>query len=68
MEYVVTSKRLKNYLYTLGFDYREVPDKTQKQEFVWLFKNTDLLKEAIIFFSQQKKKMIASKISLSYST
>lgn len=66
MEYVVTSKRLRDYLYCLGFYYRKVPDKTLKQDIVYLFKNTDLLQEAIIFYSVHKQKMInknESKIS-----
>ena len=51
MEYVIKNDRLKNYLYTLGFTYREVPDRTLKQKFVYLFPNTDLLKEAITFYT-----------------
>ncbi|WP_286909275.1 DUF5659 domain-containing protein [Clostridium sp. UBA1652] len=58
MEYVVTSKRLRDYLYCLGFYYRKATDKTLKQEQVYLFKNTDLLQEAIIFYSLHKQKMI----------
>lgn len=66
MEYVVTSKRLRDYLYCLGFYYRKVPDRTLNQDKVYLFKNTDLLQEAIIFYSLHKQKMIeetANKIS-----
>jgi hypothetical protein len=66
MEYVVTSKRLRDFLYCLGFYYRKVPDKNKKQNIVYLFKNTDLLQEAIIFYSIHKQKMInenGSKIS-----
>lgn len=58
MEYVVTSERLRNFLYSLGFDYRRVPDKTKKQKYVWLFANDDMLKEAITFFSNYKKRKI----------
>lgn len=58
MEYVVTSERLRNFLYSLGFNYRKVPDKTNRQEYVWLFENDDMLKEAITFFSNYKKRKI----------
>lgn len=57
MEYVVKNNRLKDYLYTLGFTYREVPDKMQKQEFIYLFSNTESLREAITFYTQFKNLM-----------
>lgn len=57
MEYVIKNIRLRDYLYTLGFNYREVSDKTQKQEFVYLFENTESLKNAITFYTQFKSAM-----------
>lgn len=57
MEYVVTSERLKTYLYSLGFDYREVPDKTKRQNKVWLFPNDKPLQDAITFFTDNKRRM-----------
>lgn len=55
MEYVIKNIRLRDYLYTLGFNFREVPDRTLKQEFIYLFPNTDLLKTAITFYTQLHK-------------
>lgn len=57
MEYVIKSKRLKEYLYCLGFDYRQVPDKTGKQEYIWLFKNTNTLKDAITYYTNTKRQL-----------
>ena len=55
MEFVVMSKRMRNFLYLLGLDFREVPDKTNRQEFVWLFQNTCKLKQALLFYKNFKK-------------
>ncbi len=54
MEYVVTKKRLRDYLYSLGFYYRKVPDKTGKQDEVWLFPKNDLLLDAITYYTKMK--------------
>lgn len=61
MEYVIKTKRLRNYLYCLGFNYRQVKDKTNKQEFIWLFENNELLQDAIAYYNNHKKKMIEMK-------
>lgn len=61
MEYVVKNKRLRNYLYTLGFDYRVVPDKTGIQDVVFLFPNTDELQKAINFYGSFKHKNVIYK-------
>jgi hypothetical protein len=58
INYVVTSKRLRNYLYALGFNYKQVEDISNKQEYVWLFKNNDFLQEAIEYYTKNKKRMI----------
>jgi len=55
MNYVIKNKRLKDYLYALGFDYEKVPDRTGKQEFVYLFPNTDILNDAISYYTDFKK-------------
>jgi hypothetical protein len=55
MEFVVTSKRLREFLFALGLDYRQQPDKTGRQKFVWLFKNTTKLTEALMFYKSFKK-------------
>lgn len=51
-EYVVKSNRLKEFLYCLGFHYREVPNKYVLNDFVYLFPQTDKLLEAITFYTQ----------------
>lgn len=53
-KYVVTKERLKDYLYILGFNYREVPDKTGRQEIVWLFPKTNLVMDAITYYTKMK--------------
>lgn len=57
MEYVIKSERLRKYLYALGFNYRQVTDKTGKQAFIYLFEDTDDLKEAITFYTELKKRL-----------
>ena len=56
MNYVIKNKRLKDYLYDLGFHYKEVPDKTGKQKYVYLFPDEDILHEAISFYTNFKNK------------
>lgn len=56
MEFVVKSFRMKNYLYSLGFNFRQVSDKTEGQEFVYLFPNNDDLQEALKFYTKYHKK------------
>lgn len=55
--YIIKNKRLRDYLYNLGFDYKQQEDKTLRQDFVYVFSNTDLLQEAIRFYTEFKKKM-----------
>ncbi|MBC2579965.1 hypothetical protein [Clostridium sp. DJ247] len=57
-EYVVTSKRLRNFLYSLGFNYREVPDRTNRQECVWLFEKNSTLLNDIEYFTIHKQKVM----------
>lgn len=61
MEYVVTSERLKQYLFCLGFIYRQVPDRSRRQKYVWLFEKSDMLSDALTFFSKNKQRMIQLK-------
>ena len=56
MEYVIKNNRLKNYLYSLGFNYRKVPDKTNNQNFVFLFPNNEDIKTSIDFYTEMKNK------------
>ena len=56
MNYVIKNQRLTNYLYSLGFDYRKVKDRTGKQDFVYLFPNSDDLAKAISYYTQFKNK------------
>lgn len=55
MEYVVKSERLAKFLYHLGFNYRKVKDKTNNRDYVFLFNNTENLKEAISFWNDFRK-------------
>lgn len=56
--YVIKNKRLKRYLYSLGFNYKEQEDQTGKTDKVYLFKKSDELFEAITFYTQFKNKYI----------
>lgn len=55
--YVVKHERLKAYLYTLGFDYKKDKDKTGKQDYIYLFPQSDKLLEAITFYTTFKNKL-----------
>ncbi|MCB2354360.1 hypothetical protein [Clostridium estertheticum] len=61
-EYVVNTSRLRNYLYSLGFNYRQVIDQKHNQEFIWLFQKNDLLMESITYYTKVKNIMISKKI------
>lgn len=63
-EYVVNKERLRNYLYSLGFNYRQVPDQKHKQEFIWLFQKDELLLDAITYYTKIKNIMMSKKINL----
>ena len=51
MEYVIKSRRVTEFLYALGFDYREQKDITGKQEYIWLFKNTEEFRSALTYYT-----------------
>ncbi|WP_356832238.1 DUF5659 domain-containing protein [Clostridium botulinum] len=55
MYYVIKTKRLKNYLYSLGFNFKQSIDKTGRQKYIFLFKNTNELNIAINFYHNFKK-------------
>ena len=55
--YVIKSERLKNFLYCLGFNFKEQEDKTGRTDYVYLFSNTKELKEAITFYTEFRKKI-----------
>lgn len=57
MQFVVKTNRLKNYLYSLGFDFKQVSDNTGANKYVYLFPYTDLLEEALNFYSNFHKKI-----------
>ncbi|AGK97648.1 hypothetical protein [Clostridium pasteurianum] len=61
MDYVVTSERLKQYLFLLGFTYRQAPDRSGRQKYVWLFPKNDMLFDALTFFTRNKQRMIQLK-------
>lgn len=54
--YVVKNKRLKKYLYSLGFNYKKQKDRTKKTDYVYLFKKSKELFEAITFYTDFKNK------------
>ncbi|OSA70274.1 hypothetical protein B2H86_08820 [Clostridium botulinum] len=54
--YVIKNKRLKNYLYSLGLDYKTQKDKTGKQDYIYLFNDTEELRKAITFYTEFHKK------------
>jgi len=54
--YVIKNKRLKDYLYTLGFFCKAQEDKTRRTDYVYLFSNTKELKEAITFYTEFRNK------------
>jgi|GEM_PF-2687660 len=60
-EYVVSKERLRNYLYSLGFNYRSVKDQTHRQKLVWLFQKDELLLDAITYYTKIKNIMIQAK-------
>ncbi len=58
MVYVVKNERLRDYLYCLGFNYKKVKDKNQIQEYIYLFKKTERLLNAITYYTNFKKEQI----------
>lgn len=52
-KYKVHNKRLAKYLYSLGFE-RECVTENNKE--YWLFNNSDLLQDALIFYYDMRKK------------
>lgn len=52
--YVIKNKRLKNFLYALGFNYIKDQDVTGQHEFIYLFPNTQELRYAITFYTDFK--------------
>ena len=50
-EYVVKNRRVKDFLFLLGMDFRERKDKTGKQEYIWLFLNTEEFRNALTYYS-----------------
>lgn len=53
--YVVKNERMKNYLYNLGFNFELQKDKITKVDYVYLFKNSNNLLEAITFYSDFRR-------------
>lgn len=54
--YVIKNNRLKNYLYALGFNFEVQEDRTGQQEKVYLFKKSNMLLEAITYYTDFKNK------------
>lgn len=53
--YVIKNERMKNYLYSLGFNYKKTEDKTGKQDFIYLFQKSDKLFDAMTFYTNTHK-------------
>ena len=49
-EYMVVNKRLRNYLFSLGFDYTTRRDKKNVKNKVYIFNNNNKLQECISFY------------------
>lgn len=54
-KYVIKNNRLKDFLYSLGFNYSTVEDKTRLQKEVYLFPNIPALMDAITYYTNFKK-------------
>lgn len=50
-KYVIINKRLKDYLYSLGFSFKEDNDKYNKHDKVYIFNDTDKLRKCIQFYT-----------------
>lgn len=49
-KYMVVNKRLRNYLFSLGFDYNTRRDKKNINNEVFIFNNSNKLQECISFY------------------
>ncbi|NME94598.1 hypothetical protein HF847_01060 [Clostridium cochlearium] len=56
MYYVIRNKRLKNFLYALGLEYKAQPDRTGRTDYVYLFTKSKELFEAITFYTNFRNK------------
>lgn len=56
--YVIKNKRLRDYLYCLGFNFKTQIDRTGRTDYVYLFPNTKELKEAITFYTSFKNEYV----------
>ena len=54
-KYVVIKKRLRNFLYSLGFNYEVKDDITGRQKKIFLFEDNERLRECISFYSKIHK-------------
>lgn len=56
--YVIKNERMRDYLYYLGFNYQQVKDRTEKQDYVYLFPKNELLIESITFYTKVKEELM----------
>jgi len=56
MYYVIKNKRLKNFLYALGLEYKIQEDKTGRTDYVYLFQKSEELFKAITFYTEFRNK------------
>ena len=55
--YIAKNERLRNYLYSIGFNYTTLKDLKDETKEVYGFKDSELLREAITFYSNLRKKV-----------
>lgn len=54
-KYVVINSRLRDYLYSLGFDYTPDKDITGRKKEIYLFSDSNKLRKCIDFYTQIHK-------------
>jgi len=50
-KFVVMNSRLKDFLYSLGFEYVADEDKTHRQKEIFLFRDNNKLRKCIDFYT-----------------
>lgn len=53
--YVIKNRRLKNFLFSLGLNYKKKVDKYDDTKNIYLFEDNKKLRECITFYTEFKK-------------
>jgi hypothetical protein len=53
---IIKNKRVKNYLYSMGFDFKQ--EFTENGDMIYLFEKSNLLYDAINFYNNFKKRKL----------